>query len=52
MAGPVEKGAHFYRSLQVDAHGNRLINGTPGPLALSSMFGWFLLALRTPSISE
>jgi tetratricopeptide (TPR) repeat protein len=21
--GPVEKGAHFYRSLQVDAHGNR-----------------------------
>jgi cytochrome c-type biogenesis protein CcmH/NrfG len=22
--GPVEKGAHFYRSLQVDAHGNRI----------------------------
>jgi Flp pilus assembly protein TadD len=22
--GPVEKGAHFYRSLQVDAHGNRV----------------------------
>ncbi len=21
--GPVEKGAHFYRSLQIDAHGNR-----------------------------
>ena len=20
--GPVEKGAHFYRSLQIDAHGN------------------------------
>jgi Flp pilus assembly protein TadD len=22
--GPVEKGAHFYRSLQLDAHGNRI----------------------------
>jgi tetratricopeptide (TPR) repeat protein len=22
--GPVEKGAHFYKSLQVDAHGNRI----------------------------
>ena len=22
--GPVEKGAHFYRSLQVDAHGNQI----------------------------
>jgi tetratricopeptide (TPR) repeat protein len=22
--GPVEKGAHFYRSVQVDAHGNRI----------------------------
>ncbi len=22
--GPVEKGAHFYRSLQVDGHGNRI----------------------------
>ncbi|MGH9500325.1 MAG: tetratricopeptide repeat protein [Terriglobales bacterium] len=22
--GPVERGAHFYRSLQVDAHGNRI----------------------------
>ncbi|MGA8489851.1 MAG: tetratricopeptide repeat protein [Terriglobales bacterium] len=22
--GPVDKGAHFYRSLQVDAHGNRI----------------------------
>jgi len=22
--GPVEKGAHFYRSLQIDAHGNRI----------------------------
>jgi tetratricopeptide (TPR) repeat protein len=22
--GPVEKGAHFYRSLQVDSHGNRI----------------------------
>ena len=22
LRGPVEKGAHFYRSLQIDAHGN------------------------------
>src|SRR5260221_7800779 len=22
--GPVEKGAHFYRSLQIDAHGNAI----------------------------